>query len=292
VLDPNPQSILANPSVALVLGAGFSKCAALPLQAEFPKRLLNHPVDDPLNQRITEALEEFLRLTFGWQRGDDLPSLESIFTLIDLSANTGHHLGYHYSPRKLRALRRLLIYRVFSILDLEFKPSKDIKGLLNAVLPKSVNPAFIVLNWDIVLERHLETTASGYHGVDYGVNERPWVGAQTEEDNKVRIIKIHGSANWVYCDNCRQIFFDRDRKLSLSIKAGILSEDLELFDSRDRKQGDWSFLEPNDRACIWCGSPVGPHIATFSFRKSFRTNADGCSSAIPCPTLTTSLPIC
>src|SRR5947209_18963542 len=78
------------PYIALILGAGFSKCADLPLQADFSRALLDNIEDDDLNRTITAALQEFLQLTFGWCWSDDLPSLEAIFTLIDLSANTGH----------------------------------------------------------------------------------------------------------------------------------------------------------------------------------------------------------
>jgi hypothetical protein len=38
--------------------------------------------------------------------------IEDIFTCIDLSANTGHHLGPKYSPSDLRSVRRGLIVRI------------------------------------------------------------------------------------------------------------------------------------------------------------------------------------
>jgi hypothetical protein len=38
--------------------------------------------------------------------------IKDIFTCIDLSANTGHHLGPKYSPADLRSVRRGLIVRI------------------------------------------------------------------------------------------------------------------------------------------------------------------------------------
>src|ERR1700730_7130696 len=43
---------------------------------------LDNIEDDDVNRTITSSLQEFLQLTFGWCRSDDLPSLEAIFTLI------------------------------------------------------------------------------------------------------------------------------------------------------------------------------------------------------------------
>jgi|SRR5580704_3635095 hypothetical protein len=267
---PGPSSGSDKPYIALILGAGFSKCADLPLQADFSRALLDNIEDDDLNRTITSALQEFLQLTFGWCRSDDLPSLEAIFTLIDVSANTGHNLGFSYPPKKLRALRRLLIYRVFSILDQRYRESKEIEALLKKLLGHGYHPAFVVLNWDIVLERHLENTAQGKYGIDYCVNEFPWDGGEaTETGSMVSLIKIHGSSNWVYCDNCRQIFFDRYKKLSLHIKAGVFDDDLLLFNPLWER----GKLDGYGRSCPRCGGAIGPHIATFSFRKSFRTNA-------------------
>jgi IS5 family transposase len=61
----------------------------------------------------------FVENTFGHTPSSDpkdWPDLEDIFTCIDLSANTGHHLGPNYSPSSLRTVRRALIVRIIRML--------------------------------------------------------------------------------------------------------------------------------------------------------------------------------
>ncbi len=248
-----------------ILGAGFSSVAHIPLQGQIPKLLISPKFRSQDNAVMTTAISQFLEDTFLWRRGSPIPPLEDIFTLIDLSAGSGHCLGRQYPPRKLRAIRRFLIHRVFGILDSRFELSPSIDALLAYHLSSndsSLWPQFIVLNWDIALERHLERHPR-HPGIDYGVNAKEWNGGH-EPGPYVRILKVHGSSNWVYCDNCRTLFYDRSRKLALQIRAGLTVDDMRLF------QGT---LPSPPVQCPSCGSDLGPHIATFSFRKSFRTQA-------------------
>ena len=218
----------------------------------------------------------FLEYAFHWRDKDQLPSLEDIFTTIDLSANTGHHLGRRYGPRKLRALRRLLIYRVFSILDRRYHGSVDIDRFLEAELgdAEPATTAFVVMNWDIALENHL-TSRYPHLAIDYCIDAQPWPGSKAlTGPQSLAVAKVHGSSNWVYCDNCRRLYYDISSKLSLRIQAGLLKADLRLFDQSvsDRINRNVSGTR-SAKACPYCKVVVGPHIATFSFRKSFRTHA-------------------
>jgi hypothetical protein len=217
-------------------------------------------IDDHLSRIIREFLEE----VFSWSEGSALPPFEDIFTMIDLSANTGHHLGSKYSPARLRAMRRFLIYRLFHTLNARFSDSSAaINGMIDhLVVGKQCQ--FVVLNWDIVLERYLGERHIGY---DYLPPLQPWLDAS--HGPGLGIVKVHGSANWVYCGNCRTAFY-ADSKLALNIRVDIRASDLALFEVHEpeRLQIDSEFREC--RRCQ-CPDSVGSHIATFSYRKSFRT---------------------
>jgi hypothetical protein len=260
---------------AVILGAGFSKCADLPLAGELSNFLLSDEFSTDLDKTITAAIENFLGKAFYWKDGDLIPSLEDIFTMIDLSANSGHNLGRKLNPKMLRAIRRILVYRVFQILNRNFQQSLAIKNFLEPRLHqlREDRIGFVVLNWDIVLERHLEIFPD--IGIDYCVDASTWDGGIDNSSLKAKIAKVHGSSNWVYCDNCRSIFYDRYRKLSLEIKAGLGKADLRLFNVAMKGQTYLENIEvnPTERECRNCECAVGPHIATFSFKKSFRTHA-------------------
>jgi hypothetical protein len=264
-------------SIAFVLGAGFSKCAELPLQREFSSLLLSEEFNTSIDIAITNALKEFLHDVFGWREGRELPLLEDVFTCIDLSAGTGHHLGIKYTPKALRALRRMAIYRIFSVIDRKFSYSEDIDKLLELVCgPRNSGArySFIVLNWDIVLEKHLMKMDPAVK-VDYCFPCYDWNNPETTQHSGIRVCKMHGSSNWVYCDNCKSLFFDLNEKLSLRTKAGLVKSDFRLFnEGLTDKQFDSALgISPKERECKFCRNMVSSHIATFSYRKSFRTPA-------------------
>jgi hypothetical protein len=85
-----------------VVGAGFSKNVGLPLAADFTHELLY--ITGMKNTALSKALVEFIRIFVNDAFGggsevppEHWPMLEDLFTTIDLSANTGHHLGVKYA---------------------------------------------------------------------------------------------------------------------------------------------------------------------------------------------------
>ncbi len=260
--------------VAFILGAGFSKCADVPVQAEMSPLLTSPDFDTPLDQNITRIIEDFLGSSFGWKKGRVIPSLEDIFTFIDLSVSRGHSLGRSYTAEMLTALRRFLIYRIFQILDQQFSICPEIISLLRHY--QDADNSFIVLNWDIVLEKHLLEI-----NPDARVNYvAPAENRNNEEYSNppdgIKICKMHGSSNWVYCENCKALYYQVDEKLSLHRKVGLSARDFKLFDHIISVPAETRLTnpqKPEDGCCKRCHNVLSSHIATFSYRKSFRTAA-------------------
>jgi hypothetical protein len=283
---------------AVVLGAGFPNCAGLPLQKDMPQLLLDQKFKSPLDFMITQSIKEFLTVAFGWSDGHPVPALEDIFTLIDLSAGSGHNLGRKLTPKLLRAIRRLLIDRVFALIDRKYEASPEIEAFLKRYIPldKQITTHFVVLNWDNVLERHLHSYDNNI-GVDYCVQGRYWLLDLPINPRSIGIAKVHGSSSWLYCDNCRTLFYFQYDPVSNQMRCCLRKEDFELideaFDGRifSAAKGAEIFgffprrfdgktyedVLPQQQHwlqyCRLCGSIVGPHIATFSYQKSFRTHA-------------------
>lgn len=259
--------------VAFILGAGFSKCADLPVQAEFSSLLTSDEFHNSIDIVITKAIKGFLKDVFGWKEKRNIPALEDIFTFIDLSAGSGHHLGIKYKPNRLRALRRMLIYRIFQIIDHRFKYSNDIDKLLRYY--KNDECSFIVMNWDIVLEKHLQTI-DNRRNINYITPSYEWNNKERgNNDNGIKICKMHGSSNWAYCENCKTLFYLLSEKLSLHKKVGLVKSDFRLFDEKfsDKHFDDSIAMNPKEKQCRICNNSLASHIATFSYRKSFRTAA-------------------
>jgi hypothetical protein len=246
------------------------------VQSEFSNLLLSQEFSSDLDMAITKVLSLFLREVFHWRVGSQMPELEDIFTCIDLSANTGHHLGIKYTPKLLRAIRRMMIYRIFSVLDQRFAISPHIQELLRHTKEQGLNSSsFVVLNWDIVLEKHLARLGID---VDYGCDSLDWnrpLGERTTKPPTVPVCKMHGSGNWVYCENCKALFYDLNEKLALRSKVGLIKHDFRLFDEKfsGKQFNEMLGIDINVRKCHRCKNMVSSHIATFSYRKSFRTYA-------------------
>jgi hypothetical protein len=170
----------------------------------------------------------------------------------------------------------MAIFRIFSVLDRRFHFSSDIEALLHHHTSASSPTGFLVLNWDIVLEKHLARMSPPIVP-DYACEASDWNSAHGGGtlDRTVPVCKMHGSSNWVYCENCKSLFYDLDEKLSLRTKIGLIKADFRLFEEKftDRVFDSLLGIEPSARKCHFCNNMVSSHIATFSYRKSFRTHA-------------------
>ncbi len=266
-----------------IVGAGFSYYAGLPLSTTFTKALLDVrglKLDGPSTFQV-ELLKKFVSDTFDHGPGAAAkywPQLEDIFTCIDLSANTGHHLGPHYSPSQLRTIRRALIVRIIRMLHSAYNKARNgtddnwtvLEQFFRLVNP--TNSAFLSMNWDTVIEAGLKK-AQSISDYDYGCNairaEFSLIGdgiSLKESEPEIQLLKPHGSSNWLYCDACRQVFW-----FPASSTDKIATQ---LF-----RRSDWDVVEKiihkscdpaaTSRKCPGCSAKaLGTRFATFSYRKA------------------------
>src|SRR3989442_720526 len=106
--------------ILFIVGAGFSKHAGLPLQADFTKALVRTGEPRSPSEPLVQHLRKLISRVFDHSaqaKSKYWPSLEDLFTCIDMAANTGHHLGSADSPSELRTARRVLLSRVMWMLE-------------------------------------------------------------------------------------------------------------------------------------------------------------------------------
>ena len=258
-----------------IVGAGFSHYAGLPLQREFTKAILSFKGKGP-SKYIVEYLTKFVKGTFGPRlhpTDPTWPDLEDVFTCVDLSANSGHHLGQGYPPAQLRTVRRALITRIIWMLGQKYNKSakrRDADWQTFTNFLKTVNTsatAFVNLNWDVALEQRI-TEIHRKIDILYGEGVTPADFPNSGNQICVRsvispvfhVIKIHGSVNWLYCDNCREVFWFPPQESS-RVASQLLRSD-------DRKRIGYS-KTVNQWSCHRCAKvSLGARIATFSYRKA------------------------
>jgi hypothetical protein len=269
---------LREPKIALIVGAGFSTEAGLPTTAQLGGKFLEVPrarrfeqIEEKLKQEIdktiSKELSAFWGAAFHSTSNDNHPSLEDHFTVIDLAANTGHHLGPDFSPRRLRLIRRLSIHRAFQILDSHFEPSPAIHELLGTLV-RPGRSSLVCINWDIVLEKHLLNLNAPYN---YGESVLPLKRETHPRETKgLPLLKLHGSTNWVYCDSCRNLFAGTpDEGKSAIHRSVFLEPDDFRYLHKPTLAKQIGARGIRDRECRICRCLLTARVGTFSYRKDY-----------------------
>jgi hypothetical protein len=267
-----------------IVGAGFSSYANIPLQSDFTKALFDGGCS-PSNQ--TTGIISFLKRKFikdvfapGTDDTDFWPELEDIYTLIDLAANSGHQLGNDHTPGNLRTIRCFLLSRTINMLHQRYAEArhetKDWKALSRFISAVPVaNSAFISMNWDTVIEQQLTISIPNIN-VDYCCDAYPATlseSARTIEPRHdlsqqlvAKIIKMHGSINWLYCDSCRRIFWFPASEVEAIAWQLVGSKDWGRLGSDPTLNLTSGFKRKKCNECK--GAFLATRMATFSYRKA------------------------
>ena len=272
-------------TTVFVLGAGASRAAGLPLADSFIRKLLDLKglQRDGPSAKLVKFLTQFVDDVFG--NGDHLedsewPSLEDAFTVVDMAANTGHHLGPKYSAAQLRSVRRCFLLRMIRMLEILYRQSQKRGGAdwdsLQVLLRRveTETSAFLIMNWDTVVEDGLWREQS-IRLLDYECGAKP---ARFDKYGDVRlstrargttgatILKPHGSINWMYCDACRQVFwFEPGNGERIASR---------LFKASDRQaiqsvMGSRVAFRTYKMTCPTCeANALATRFATFSYKKA------------------------
>jgi NAD-dependent SIR2 family protein deacetylase len=253
----------------IIVGAGFSAVAGIPTTSKLLDNFHDSPPTDTtpgaLQLAISTQLKGFWTATFGWNASSKPPTFEDHFTAIDLAANTGHQLGAFYTPSRLRAIRRLSLHRVFETLDQRFTSNYHISQLVTLLVQGSGN-AVVSTNWDIVVERHLPTDGQSYN---YGIPIR-LLNGNICGDSGLKILKLHGSANWCYCDDCRRLFQNSLVEGKGAYKRWLFLEKRDfhaLGVDQPESLADWN-TDRDPPQCPQCKIRLSARVATFSFDKA------------------------
>lgn len=265
-----------------ILGAGFSKNAGLPLATEFTEKLIEvgHLKLDAPSKKLVSHIRTFVDRVFGEGHArphEEWPELEDLFTLIDLSANTGHHLGQEYAASDLRVVRRAILVRMIRMLSAEYTKGAKRRGPEWEALETFFahldvgRSAVLSMNWDTVVERGIARSQSimrydygcGAHAADF---KGPNLRKLSLSGPQATILKPHGSVNWLYCDACREIFWTPPERTDAIAQTLFRRRDWEAIGI---DMDDPSAPKVREPICPHCDArSLGTRFATFSYRKA------------------------
>jgi hypothetical protein len=213
-----------------VLGAGFSYGANVPLQAQLLSRLRSLSVVDIPAEPFgvfadaTSRALPFLKRAFPSFE----PSLEDVFTLLDQAISRREHcagLDWDELDEVRDGLKTAILVTLHAAQvkatdeDLSFYRGLAAHLLFEGWGRSGESVSVVSLNWDTLLEDsiHWCLTQEGLHGrvdVNYGCDSQPLGASQHVPSFEqgsggffgIRVLKPHGSVNWLVCPACGRLF--------------------------------------------------------------------------------------
>lgn len=163
-----------------ILGAGFSTAAGLPTSSKILACLKDSKLERLLDE-VNLKVETF----------------EELLSKIDLELYYLRKANNDITRHKLlKNLRRELVTRLTSLMESSLTP-EAIKTYIDFINLIDVNKdAIISYNYDLVLEKILESK---------GIKYNYFYGSYPDQNQELPIIKLHGSINHFHCDRCDKI---------------------------------------------------------------------------------------
>ncbi|WKZ69321.1 MAG: SIR2 family protein [Melioribacteraceae bacterium] len=224
--------------VVFVLGAGASHPDGVPLQRDILPLILSGEIAEVKNSYLGKLVADFINHNYKYgKEKDQYPRLEAVFGFLDYFIQQNESLSSEYPYSTLIAVKEALIKLIHYVVDFKSDKSSTYYHLFwEAVEKYNSNISIITLNYDTLLEQGYRFLFEKFGYIDYSIhlmnyNEysssktkfTQWVNPREpisidKDLNPVptKILKIHGSLNWKYCNCCNQTLLTPwDKKIDL-----------------------------------------------------------------------------
>ena len=225
--------------VVFVLGAGASHPDGVPLQNDLIPMLLSGKIKELQDSFIGKEVIDFIKENFHYKSSSaNFPRLEAVFGFLDYFIQHDESLNTKYTTSKLVEIKEYLIKIIHYLVDLRTDKRSPYYHLFwEIIFNNNSNVSVLTMNYDTLLEQAFEDFYQQKGYIDYRIhfmNYEPyargvhkltkWINATdpviVTGNNipvPIKIIKIHGSLNWKYCNCCNQVLITPwDRKIDLN----------------------------------------------------------------------------
>jgi NAD-dependent SIR2 family protein deacetylase len=224
--------------VLFVFGAGASSADGVPLQRELLPMILSGGIDEIDNSEIGKLFKEFISENFKYNaETNTYPALEAVFGFLDYFILHNESLNSKYPLHTLSFIKESLITLIHYVVNVQTEKSSKYYHLFwESIFEHNNNISIISLNYDDLLEQAFKFLFKTHGYIDYciplmnyekydhlkdfnfWINPRQPINVREGEDpTPFKIIKLHGSLNWKYCNCCNQLLLTPwDRKIDLN----------------------------------------------------------------------------
>ena len=213
-----------NRDVVFVLGAGASHPDGVPLQKHILPLILNDK--EIAESEIGRSVIEFIKDNYKFNIEKDLyPDLESVFGFLDYFIQQNETLSVKYTVQGIRQIKESLIKLIHHVVNKNAdKSSKVYHQFWEAIKGYNSNISILTLNYDTMLEQAFDSMFSNFGYLDYCIHLMNydsrdelksfsyWIDPRQPvkvpigaTPFPIKIIKLHGSLNWKYCNCCNQV---------------------------------------------------------------------------------------
>ena len=140
--------------------------------------------------------------------GSDLDNLENLFSMMDMDWQTEGANSNKNRHNELTQIRESFFTLVIE--TLKNSVNVDISNYIQTVhfLAKPQHSSFITLNYDLAIEQALRKKNIG-DDLSY-IHDYAFTDRLNMEPNQRYVLKLHGSANWIYCEKCSHFISRND----------------------------------------------------------------------------------
>lgn len=233
-----------NDKTVYILGAGFSKEAFAPSQEELVSKIFEVDKKNPYEFEggSVDRFKLFLTDTLGIPEAlhNSIP-LEDIFTPLDRCI-ADNLVFRNLNIEETLKIRGLIYYLIGKTLEYLLRNSSknyidhfaayvtDKASKRQSYQYSNHDPVSIIsTNWDILLDNSIKSRISNNH-LDKGVVDYCCYISSYDEGNfsvkpglealglggfNVKLIKVHGSLNWLQCPRCLRVYVDFYNKIAI-----------------------------------------------------------------------------
>lgn len=212
--------------VVFVFGAGASVADGALLQREVLPVIDRALSSGFLGSKSAQLVTEFIKSNFDLS-DSSYPSLEAVFGYIDYFLTKKESLGGPYSTQAISSVRDTLVRLIHHVIDVHSKKHGTYRKFWKKVSSGNRNVSIITMNYDTMLDDAFGILYSREAFIDYciefmnyskvcastlpfvhwwWVNPRKVVTVWGDANPApIKIIKIHGSLNWKFCNCCNRV---------------------------------------------------------------------------------------
>jgi len=224
--------------VVFVLGAGASHPDGVPLQRDILPMIITGEIKQIADSVIGRQVNQFIFDNFFVNPAtNEYPRLEAVFGFLDYFIQQNESLSSKYTYEKIREIKENFIKIIHYIVNFRTDRLSQIYHLFwNTVHKYNRNVSIITLNYDTMLEQAFDFLFQNFGYIDYCIHlmnydklrelegfnfwinpREPIVVKEGEDPVPFKIIKLHGSLNWKYCNCCNHTLLTPwDRKIDLN----------------------------------------------------------------------------